>query len=133
MFLSILGPVEYSLLKSLVESSKVRSLTYQELLRSCLNISSPRFYQHNQSPGETISDEFLALKHLASSCEFGTILGEALRGRFVCGLAGEVYHRRLLSEKDLTFKKACNVALTLELAHKDSKELGAHPSILIHQ
>ncbi len=88
-----------------------------------------RFYQRNQGPDETISDYILALKRLASSCEFGTFLDDALRDKFVCGLAGEAYYRRLLSEKDLTFKKACDIALALELAQKDTKQLSAQAAI----
>lgn len=138
MFLSVLGPVEYGLLKSLVEPVKIIDLTYQQMTQTLSDHFKPkpiliaehfRFYQRNQSPGETISDYILALKRLASSCEFGTFLDDALRDKFVCGLTGEIYHRRLLSEKDLTFKKACDIALALELAHKDTKELGAQATI----
>ncbi|KAL0151789.1 hypothetical protein M9458_052940 [Cirrhinus mrigala] len=138
VFLSVLGPVEYGLLKSLVEPVKIIDLTYQQMTQTLSDLFKPkpiliaerfRFYQRNQNPGETISDYILALKRLASSCEFGTFLDDALRDKFVCGLAGEVYHRRLLSEKDLTFKKACDTALALELAHKDTKELGAQSTI----
>ncbi len=32
-------------------------------------------------------------------------------------------------KKDLTFKKSCDIALALELAHKDTKELGAQTTI----
>ncbi len=42
---------------------------------------------------------------------------------------GEAYHRRLLSEKDLTFKKACDIALALELAQKDTKQLSDQAAI----
>lgn len=41
------------------------------------------------------------------------------------GLAEEAY-QTVLTEKDLTFKKACDIALRLELAHKDTKELSGH-------
>ncbi|KAI7789894.1 hypothetical protein IRJ41_014004, partial [Triplophysa rosa] len=134
VFLSVLGPTEYGLLKSLVEPAKVIDLTYSQITQTLSDHFKPkpiliaerfRFYQRNQSHDETISDYILALKRLASSCEFGTFLDDALRDKFVCGLMGEVYHRRLLSEKDLTFKKACDIALALELAQKDTKQLSA--------
>ncbi len=63
---------------------------------------------------------------MASNCEFGQFLNDALRDQFVCGLTGEQYHNRLLSEKDLTFTKACDIALALELAYRDTKELREH-------
>lgn len=53
-------------------------------------------------------------------------MNDALRDQFVCGLSGEGYYKRLLSEKDLSFKKACDIALALELAYKDTKELREH-------
>ncbi|KAK6323267.1 hypothetical protein J4Q44_G00056060 [Coregonus suidteri] len=39
---------------------------------------------------------------------------------------GKAYHRWLLSENDLTFKKACDIALGLELAHRDTIELSGY-------
>lgn len=75
VFLSVLGPVEYGLLKSLVEPAKVIELSYQEISLTLSDHFKPkpiliaerfRFYQRNQSPGETISDYILALKRLVS-------------------------------------------------------------------
>jgi hypothetical protein len=40
----------------------------------------------------------------------------------VCGLKNEATQRRLLSEKDLTFQKACDTAQAMELAAKDTAE-----------
>ncbi|RXN17967.1 integrase core domain [Labeo rohita] len=50
-------------------------------------------------------------------------------------MSGEAYRKRLLSEKDLTFKQACEIALGLELAYKDTKELterADHSSAGVH-
>lgn len=135
VFLSVLGPTEYRLLKSLVEPRKCVELTYPELTEAMSAHFKPkpiliaerfRFYRRVQNTGEPLADFINDLKKLASSCEFGQFLDDALRDRFVVGLAEEAYHRRLLTEKDLTFKKACDIALGLELAHKDTKELSGH-------
>lgn len=135
VFLSVLGPTEYRLLKSLVEPRKCVELTYTELTEAMSTHFKPkpiliaerfRFYRRVQNTGEPLADFIIDLKKLASSCEFGQFLDDALRDRFVVGLAEEAYHRQLLTEKDLTFKEACDIALGLELAHKDTKELSGH-------
>lgn len=95
-----MGPTEYGLLEGLIEPIEAVELTF-------------RFYQLFQS-------------QLASICEFVQFLDDALQDKFVCSLTGEAYHRWLLSVKDLTFKKACDIALGLELAHRDSIDLSGH-------
>ena len=55
--------------------------------------------------------------------EFGAYLEEALRDRFVCGLKNEGTQKRLLSEADLTFQKALEIAQGMEAAAKNAKEL----------
>lgn len=85
-----------------------------------------RLYKRQQKQDETVTEYILVRKKLASTCEFGQFLNDALRDQFVCSLSGEGYHKQLLSEKDLTFKKACDIALALELTYKDTKELREH-------
>ena len=67
----------------------------------------------------------VGLKHQASRCKFGAFLEEALRDRLVCGLRSEAIQKKLLSEKGLTFKRACDVAQAMELAAKDTAELAS--------
>ncbi len=93
-----------------------------------------RFHRRYQKEGETLTEYIVDLKILASTCKFGQFL-DALRDQFVCGMSGEAYRKRLLSEKDLTFKQACEIALGLELAYKDTKELterADHSSAGVH-
>ena len=56
-----------------------------------------RFYKRVQKESESVSDFVVMLKKLASTCEFGNFLNEALRDRFVCGLRRENCRRRLLT------------------------------------
>lgn len=58
-----------------------------------------------------MSDYMVALKQLSTHCEFGTRLNEALRDRFVSGLRVEAIQRKLLAERELSFKNACDVAV----------------------
>ncbi len=46
-----------------------------------------------------------------------------LRDRLVCGVRHEGIQKRLLSEKDLTFETAYDLALSLETAERDSKSI----------
>ena len=59
------------------------------------------------------------LKRLALKCEFETFLEEALRDRLVCGLKSLQIQKKLLAERDLTFKKAFETAQSMELANKE--------------
>ena len=46
-------------------------------------------------------------------------MGEALRDRLVCGLKSLQIQKKLLAERDLTFKKAFETAQSMELANKE--------------
>ena len=56
-------------------------------------------------------------------CEFGTNLNDALRDSLVCLLHNKLIQKRLLSEPDLLFAKASEIALAMEAAAKDTLEL----------
>jgi len=45
------------------------------------------------------------------------------RDKFVCGIANDGILRKLLAEKDLTLDKAKSIALAMEAAAKDSREI----------
>ena len=71
-----------------------------------------------QLEGETIQ-----LYNAERTCEFGANLEEQLRDQLVVGIRIEAIQRRLLSEKDLTYTKAREIAISMEIASRDSKEL----------
>ncbi|KAK9732091.1 hypothetical protein QE152_g13103 [Popillia japonica] len=48
---------------------------------------------------------------------------EALRDRLVCGLSSETVQKKLLSEVNLTFARACSLAQAHEMAEMQSKLL----------
>ena len=52
-------------------------------------------------------------------CEFGAFLEEALRDRLVCGLKNIQIQKKLLGERELTFKKAFETAQSMELVNKE--------------
>ena len=79
------------------------------------------FYKRDQSVGENITDFSAVLRKLATHCNFGVHLEEALRNRLVCGLQQETIQRRLLSEMELTYKKAKEISLSMEAAERNTK------------
>ena len=58
------------------------------------------------------------LRKLTEHCNFGDTLPEMLRDRLVCGINNKKIQRRLLAERELTLKKAEEIALGEELAAK---------------
>ena len=48
---------------------------------------------------------------------------EALRDKFVCGLANEGIKMKLLQEKDSALVKACEIATAMEAAEKDTSTM----------
>ncbi|CAG9827401.1 unnamed protein product [Diabrotica balteata] len=90
---------------------------------------SYKFYKLNQGTS-TIAQYIANLKEQASLCEFEMVndyLDRALRDKFVCGISEKRIQDRLLSEKDLTFVKACNIALAQEIIYLESKEIQHEP------
>ena len=63
------------------------------------------------------------LKRLSEYCSFGETLDEMLRDRLVCGVRDSRLQRRLLTEKDLTFAKAVELAKLAELAERSAREI----------
>ena len=80
--------------------------------------------------------EYVAkLRQLATHCEFGTFLQDALCDRLVCGLRNTTAQKNLLLEENLTLERAIRVAQSLEAAEKNAKKLKAEEaaSTPIHQ
>ena len=68
---------------------------------------------------------------LAEHCEFEDSLKMMLRDWPVCGVNHEGIQRKLLTEKNLTYDKALEIALSAEAAAKGSKDINAASTTLI--
>ena len=90
-----------------------------------MNILTHRytFHQRNQGPNESIAEYVAELCRLASHCEFGTILEQALRDCLVSGMRSKSTKKRLLMEKEPTLKGVMEVVLSLEAAQKNMQTL----------
>ena len=74
-----------------------------------------------------MSEFAVNLKKLASICDFGTFLPDAIRDCFVCGLRSISVQKKLLAD-DHTFQQALKLALNYEGAEKDVSELNPKPT-----
>ena len=61
------------------------------------------------------------LRKLTKQCEFGAQLDDALRDRFVCSLRSEAIQKNLLTETDLTFQRATDIAHTMETVTENAQ------------
>ena len=78
------------------------------------------FHRRNQSPIESIAEYVPELQRLATHCEFGKYLNDALQDRLVCGLSNNSIQKHLLTETNLTYARAVEVAQGLEAAKRNT-------------
>lgn len=130
--LSLIGPKTYALLRDLTTLDKPSSKMFTDLVTTLDAHLAPkplviaerfRFHKRNQKQGESVNRYAAELRKLSEHCEFGTNLKDSLRDRCVCGLAQENIQKRLLTEDKLTFDKAVEIALSMEIASRDAVEL----------
>lgn len=130
--ISCMGPTTYGLLRNLVQPDVPKGKTYKDIVDVLSKHLEPkpliiaerfRFNRCNQKADETVTSYAAELKQCAVHCEFGASLDEALRDRLVSGIRNEACQRRLLSEANLTFARAFELALNMETAEKDAHQL----------
>ena len=132
------GPMTYKTICSLVDSETCKTIKYNDLVGIVTSHFDPKpssivqrfkFYNRSREKGESIATYVAALRGLAEHCEYRDSLKIMLRDRLVCGINHEGIQRQLLSEKNLTYNNALEIALAMEAAAKDTKDLQSAPSI----
>ena len=116
--LSAIGKKTFAVLRYLVSPDNPKDKTLDQLVEVLKQhyelvtlVIAERFtFHHCQQPGESIAEFAAELKKLSLNCKFSTYLDDALRDWLVCGLHSEATQKKLLTEKDLTFKKSLDVA-----------------------
>ena len=128
VYLATIGPKAFQTLSNLVAPRKPGEVTYSRSVESMSEFYNPkplvtvqryRFYSRFKKPDESISTFVAELRNLARDCAFGTTLETNLRDRLVCGIRDQALQRELLSEKDLTYERALEIALSHESATKN--------------
>ncbi|XP_029848142.2 uncharacterized protein LOC115330456 [Ixodes scapularis] len=129
VFLTVIGPRAYEVLKSLVVPAVPGDKSFEEVKVLLKNHYSPKssviaerckFNRRVQEEQESVEDFIVALKHLARKCDFGQFLQDALRDRLVAGIRREETQRALFAEESLTFERACKIALDQEQAARQT-------------
>ena len=77
-----------------------------------------KFHSQNRNENEGVVAYVAELCKLTEHCNFGDTLPEMLRDRLVSGINNKKIQRQLLAERELTVKKAEEIALGEELAAK---------------
>ena len=133
MFITLIGTETYSLLRNLLAPRKPFDVAYNDLVRTLTEHLTPKtvviaerfkFYERRQRDDESVCDFVAELRRLASKCEFGYFLEDALRDRLVCGLRDVKVRKRLLIEHDLTLVKAIEISKSLEGVELEIKVMG---------
>ena len=131
VFLALVGPVTYKLLRSLA-GNKPKEKSYEELKALLIEHLDPKpniitqrykFYKRERAATESVSEYVAALRKLSEHCNFGDGLNDHLRDRIVCGINNERILQKLLSIKDLDLKTAIDNAVAIEAAMRNTKEM----------
>ena len=129
-----IGSKAYGIVRSLLSPAKPASSTYRYQLivekltahyhpKPSVTVARFRFFSCYRVPGESIQTFIARLRQLAGDCQFGTFLEEMIRDRLICGVKADRIQSRLLSEPDLSLKKAAEMAVAMETAGRNLQEL----------
>ena len=111
VFLTVIGPTAFRLLRSLITPDKPGERDYEALVEAVKEHHSPipseivqrfKFNSRFRQQGESVSTFVSELRSLAEFCNFKATLDDMLRDRLVCGINDDNIQRRLLSETKLT-------------------------------
>ena len=139
IFLSSIGGRGYQLLRSLA-GNKPMEKSYKDLKALLIGHLNPKpniiaerykFYKRERKSDESVSGYLAELIKLSEHCEFGANIDDFVRDKFVCGIAHDGILRKLLAESDLTLDKAKSIALAMEAAAKDCREIQQATSISV--
>ena len=142
ILLTSVGDRIYALLRDYFTPNKPADQTYAAIEKALKEHYEPpkiviaerfHFYQRSQAEGETVAGYVAALRKLASTCDYGDFLEHALRDRLVCGLRNESAQKKLLTEKDLTFVRAVEIAEGIEAAEASTQQFSRSSTTAVHK
>ena len=108
VFLKLIGPKTYGLLRNLVAPEKPAGKTLQVLERELSAYYAPKslaiaerfkFLGRRQQANEAVLEFMAQLRKMAEHCDFGATLGESLQDSFVRGLRSETAQKKLLLKR----------------------------------
>ncbi|UYV72938.1 hypothetical protein LAZ67_10001233, partial [Cordylochernes scorpioides] len=127
IFLTLLGAETYVIARSLASPKELSLVEYDNLIKLLADHFCPKpnlivqrlFFNKRNQGEESVSAYVAELRKLSENCEF-VDLEDRLRDGLVCELRKESIVKRLLSESNLTFDKALNIAICDESASADA-------------
>ena len=141
VLLSASGSDTFELIQNLLAPVDPKDKSFDELVTLLENHYKPKpseivqryhFNCRDQKEGENISTYVSELRKLSQHCNYGTSLNDLLRDRLVCGIRNGPLQRKLLAEKELTFKTALEMAQAWETAEASSKDLQKPQNSSVH-
>ena len=138
IFLIVCGPKTYALLRDLLQPQKpsatelkviVKTLEDHFLPKPNVIVERFKFHSRGRQETESVSRYVAELRKMSEHCNFGGPLDDMIRDRLVCGVNNDRIQRRLLTEPELTYQKAVDIALAFESTAKHVQDLGVKNSI----
>ena len=129
LFLSTIWARTYELLRKFLSPDPPKNKKFTELaviLRLHLKpkplviAEHYKFYKKTQKDNKSVAEYIVILKQFSKHCDFGEFLNYTFRDQFVCGLCQQSAQKKLLTEENLTFKRACEIAQAMELAQQNA-------------
>ena len=130
---SVVGASTYNLISSLLAPKKPGEASYTEIVKLLEKHYEPAksaimsrfsFHKRYRNTQESIGDFIAAMRAIAQDCKFANTLEERLRDQLVFGVNYVKIQNTLLAQgDDLTFKKAQELAQSMELAAAHTKVL----------
>ena len=127
VLIALVGSDAVDLLVSLCTPNYITTTSYEDLTAMLTRyygcgenevILSYQFDTRDQAETETFLECIVALKKFSINCAFGdeNQLNKILRNRLVVGVKEDAIRNRLLAEHDLSWKRACEVAIQMDMA-----------------
>ncbi|XP_075155542.1 uncharacterized protein LOC142228895 [Haematobia irritans] len=91
------------------------------------------FITKKQDEDQTINQYAAVLQNLGMTCEFGDLREDLVKDIFICGLSRNFKQvkERLLSEGNITWEKALQIAKSIERAREDVAEISENPKSMV--
>ena len=132
VLLSVCGPIAYQLIWNLVKPDKPSELSYEKIIKllsdhyfpsQSVSVQHFRFNSRCCHSGETIADYVAELRRISENCQFADSLDAMLRDRLVCSINDQHMQHCLLTEPNLTCKKAGELAQAIESVDQKVRDL----------
>ena len=137
IFLTVVGPTQFRLLKDLSQPRSVSELSFPELCRLLRNHHEPappkflqraKFEARSRRADESVQSFIADLRKLAEHCQFGDQLEERLCEKFARGINCVEVQRKLLLKPDIKLSDAVDTAVATVQVSNATKFLNKEPA-----